>query len=96
MKGNFIDNLPKIYGLYTGGFIVFILLMAILEQLGVSADTIGESIPSPVTVTTTPTTSSTESAWRLTPIRAAPRPSDVSPSQPTKTRLVMNQTIIDR
>ena len=41
MKGNFIDNLPKIYGLYTGGFVVFILLMAILEQVGVDAETIG-------------------------------------------------------
>ena len=37
----FIQNLPKVYGLYTGGFIVFILLMAILEQLGVPASTIG-------------------------------------------------------
>ena len=41
LKGNFIDNLPKIYGLYTGGFVVFILLMAILEQTGMGADTIG-------------------------------------------------------
>lgn len=41
IKGNFIDNLPKVYGLYTGGFIVFILLMAVLEQMGVSAATIG-------------------------------------------------------
>ena len=41
IKGAFIDNLPKVYGIYTGGFIVFILLMAILEQMGVSADTIG-------------------------------------------------------
>ena len=41
MRGNFIDNLPKIYGLYTGGFVVFIGLMAILEQMGMSADTIG-------------------------------------------------------
>ena len=41
MKGDFISNLPKIYGLYTGGFIVFILLMAILEQVGVSGETIG-------------------------------------------------------
>ena len=39
--GSFIDNLPKIYGFYTGGFLVFVLLMAILEQMGVSADTIG-------------------------------------------------------
>jgi cation/acetate symporter len=37
----FIQNLPKIYGIYTGGFIVFIILMAILEQLGLGADTIG-------------------------------------------------------
>ena len=41
MKGSFIENLPKIYGLYTGGFVVFILLMAVLEQMGVTADTIG-------------------------------------------------------
>ena len=26
-KSTFIENLPKIYGLYTGGFLVFILLM---------------------------------------------------------------------
>ncbi len=42
MKGSdFIKNLPKIYGMYTGGFIAFILLMAVLEQFGMSADTIG-------------------------------------------------------
>jgi len=41
MKGEFIDNLPKVYGLYTGGFVIFILLMAVLEQFGVAADTIG-------------------------------------------------------
>ncbi len=40
-KGTFIDNLPRIYGLYTGGFVVFILLMALLEQAGVGADAIG-------------------------------------------------------
>ncbi len=39
--GTFIENLPKIYGMYTGGFLVFVLLMAILEQMGVGADTIG-------------------------------------------------------
>ena len=33
MKGNFIDNLPKIYGIYTGGFIGFIIIMAIAEQI---------------------------------------------------------------
>jgi cation/acetate symporter len=37
IKGNFIDNLPKVYGIYTGGFIVFIIMMAILEQMGVCA-----------------------------------------------------------
>ncbi|MEM7209451.1 MAG: sodium:solute symporter family protein [Pseudomonadota bacterium] len=41
MKGGFIDNLPKIYGMYTGGFIGFIILMAICEQLGMSAEMIG-------------------------------------------------------
>ncbi|HUF20166.1 MAG TPA: sodium:solute symporter family protein [Burkholderiales bacterium] len=41
MKGSFIDNLPKIYGLYTGGFLVFVGLMALLEWYGISADTIG-------------------------------------------------------
>jgi len=44
MKGltdNFIQNLPKIYGLYTGGFLVFILIMAVCEQMGMAADTIG-------------------------------------------------------
>ena len=38
---DFIQNLPKIYAMYTGGFIVFILIMALFEQLGMSADTIG-------------------------------------------------------
>ncbi|MBF2758980.1 MAG: cation acetate symporter [Ectothiorhodospiraceae bacterium AqS1] len=38
---NFLDNLPKIYGMYTGGFLVFVLLMAVLEQMGVGADMIG-------------------------------------------------------
>ena len=41
MQGSFVDNLPRIYGLYTGGFIIFIGLMAILEQMGLGADTIG-------------------------------------------------------
>ena len=40
-KGKFIDNLPKIYGTYTGGFIVFIILMAIAEQAGMSSKLIG-------------------------------------------------------
>ncbi len=41
LKGNFVENLPKIYGLYTGGFLVFILIMALFEQMGMAADTIG-------------------------------------------------------
>ena len=41
IQGRLVDNLPKIYGIYTGGFILFILLMAILSKLGVSAATIG-------------------------------------------------------
>ena len=41
MQGSFIENLPKIYGFYTGGFVVFVLLMAMLEQAGVKEDTIG-------------------------------------------------------
>ena len=40
-KSNFIDNLPKVYAMYTGGFVAFILLMALLEQAGVSSETIG-------------------------------------------------------
>jgi len=41
IKGNFIDNLPKVYGIYTGGFIGFIILMAIGEQMGMTKDAIG-------------------------------------------------------
>jgi cation/acetate symporter len=41
MQGSFIDNLPKIYGFYTGGFILFVGLMAIAESMGMKEDTIG-------------------------------------------------------
>ncbi len=41
IKGSFIENLGRVYAMYTGGFLVFIILMAILEQLGVGADVIG-------------------------------------------------------
>ena len=41
IKGKFIDNLPKVYGIYTGGFLVFIILMAIAEQAGMTAKMIG-------------------------------------------------------
>jgi len=38
---SFIENLPKIYGIYTGGFIVFIFLMALGEKMGMTEDSIG-------------------------------------------------------
>ena len=41
IKGNFIDNLPRVYGIYTGGFIGFIIVMAIAEQMGMTAKAIG-------------------------------------------------------
>lgn len=33
--GDFVSNLGRIYGIYTGGFVAFILLVAVLEQVGV-------------------------------------------------------------
>jgi cation/acetate symporter len=41
LQGSFIDNLPKIYGWYTGGFFAFIALMALGEKLGMTEDSIG-------------------------------------------------------
>ena len=38
---SFTDNLPKIYGVYTGGFLAFFALMAWFETLGMGADVIG-------------------------------------------------------
>ena len=37
----FISDLPKIYGTYTGGFLVFIILMGIAEKMGLSGRNIG-------------------------------------------------------
>lgn len=37
----FIKNLPKIYGFYTGGFVGFVIILAILEQMGVPNRIIG-------------------------------------------------------
>jgi cation/acetate symporter len=34
-KGDFTQNLGRIYGLYTGGFFTFVLIIAALEQMGV-------------------------------------------------------------
>jgi cation/acetate symporter len=40
-RGGFLANLGKVYGIYTGGFIGFTILLAILEQLGVPNKIIG-------------------------------------------------------
>ena len=37
----FVDNLGKIYGGYAGGFIGFVIILAIMEQMGVSNKVIG-------------------------------------------------------
>jgi cation/acetate symporter len=37
----FINNLPKIYGGYAGGFLGFVIILAILEQMGVPNKIIG-------------------------------------------------------
>ncbi|MGE0231095.1 MAG: sodium:solute symporter family protein [Flavobacteriaceae bacterium] len=39
--GDFTSNLGKIYGIYTGGFAAFVILLAILEQVGVPNRIIG-------------------------------------------------------
>jgi cation/acetate symporter len=39
--GDFTSNLGKIYGIYTGGFFAFVILLAILEQVGVPNRVIG-------------------------------------------------------
>ncbi|WP_193369392.1 sodium:solute symporter family protein [Pelagibius marinus] len=41
IKGSFIENLGRVYAMYTGGFLAFVILMAILELFGVGANTIG-------------------------------------------------------
>ena len=37
----FINNLGRIYGIYTGGFLAFVILLAILEQVGVPNKILG-------------------------------------------------------
>lgn len=39
--GDFVQNLGRIYGIYTGGFIGFVILLAILEQVGIPNRIIG-------------------------------------------------------
>ncbi len=38
---SFLDNLGKIYAMYTGGFIIFVILLAIGEKMGMSNAAIG-------------------------------------------------------
>jgi cation/acetate symporter len=40
-KGEFTQNLGRIYGIYTGGFVAFVIVLAFLEQIGVSNTVIG-------------------------------------------------------
>ena len=40
-KGDFISNLGRIYGIYTGGFVSFTVALAILEQVGLAPRIIG-------------------------------------------------------
>jgi len=35
MKGDFTDNLGRIYGVYVGGFAAFVVLMAVFEMVGI-------------------------------------------------------------
>lgn len=39
--GDFTSNLGRIYGIYTGGFITFVVIIGILEQLGVPNQVLG-------------------------------------------------------
>lgn len=41
LEGGFIQNLGRVYGIYTLGFLGFVILMAILEQAGVAPRYIG-------------------------------------------------------
>ena len=41
LEGGFVSNLGKVYGIYTLGFLAFVILMAILESVGVENRIIG-------------------------------------------------------
>ena len=41
MSGDFVSRLPKIYGMYTGGFLLFVVALAIGEQMGMPNAWIG-------------------------------------------------------
>ena len=38
---DFLANLGKVYGIYTGGFLAFVILLAVLEQVGVPNKILG-------------------------------------------------------
>ena len=38
---SFTAQLKKVYGFYTGGFLAFVIVLAILEQMGLPRQTIG-------------------------------------------------------
>ncbi|MBI5261015.1 MAG: cation acetate symporter [Bradyrhizobium sp.] len=38
---DFLNNLGKVYGIYTGGFLAFVVLLALLEQIGVPNKILG-------------------------------------------------------
>jgi cation/acetate symporter len=40
-ESGFLNNLGKVYGIYTGGFLAFVVFIAILEQLGVPNRVLG-------------------------------------------------------
>jgi cation/acetate symporter len=40
-SSDFLKNLGKVYGIYTGGFLAFVILLAILEQVGVPNKILG-------------------------------------------------------
>ncbi len=40
-SGDFVSNLGKIYGTYTGGFAAFVILLYILERMGLPNQVIG-------------------------------------------------------
>ena len=40
-RGDFLNNLGRVYGFYTGGFLAFVILLAVLEQVGVPNKILG-------------------------------------------------------
>ncbi|OCK61667.1 sodium:solute symporter family protein [Bradyrhizobium sp. LMTR 3] len=40
-SSDFLNNLGKVYGIYTGGFLAFVILLAVLEQVGVPNKILG-------------------------------------------------------